>query len=114
LVLPPEYADWLAMGDREGVALEPSHRLASLRSAEAEQRILAPVDGDEYEQAPGVDARYATLALSATPDARGRQPAWYVDGRPHREARWRIEPGQHVIRAVWQGGGADSVRVVVR
>ena len=119
VVLPAEYAERIGMGAGVGIGGAPTHRLASMRSQPGEssgpaQRILSPADGDEYELPPGVDRRYATLALSATPGADGRLPVWYIDGRPHRDARWRIEAGRHVIRAVWQGGGEDEVVVVVR
>ena len=113
VVLPPEYAEWLAMEEHEGVALAATDAARSDQVA-GERRILSPANGDEYEFSPAVDARYATLALSATPGTDGLPPAWYVDGRPHQNPRWRIETGRHVIRAVWQDGGEDEVVVVVR
>jgi penicillin-binding protein 1C len=123
-MLPPEYAEWLAMEAPRGFALAADRGFASAGSAEERQdaadltngapRIISPLDGDEYEAPPDTDTRYATLPLLATPDADGRTARWYVDGKPHDASRWRIAPGTHVIRAVWSGGRSDSVRVTVR
>ncbi len=102
--LPAEYAEWAAG--------EPG-RFGRMAAAGQDRRfrIVAPRDGDRYDVPLGVEARYATLALRA---AGAEGPVrWLVDGREVRGDRWRIAPGEHVIRAVAGSGEADEVRVVV-
>lgn len=112
--LPPEYAEWLASAER------PDHDvgLATTEDPGDEPapayRIVSPLHGDRYEVPPGTDARYATVALTATPMSAAAAPRWTIDGRPHDGVRWRLEPGTHTIRATWPNGRADSVRVEVR
>ncbi|HEY8469894.1 MAG TPA: hypothetical protein VIL18_09635, partial [Longimicrobiales bacterium] len=130
VVLPPEYTEWLAMGEAEGgfagvddgspdaIAVaprRPGHEGGAAREAGASnggvRRILSPADGDVYERPVGVDPRYATIPLLAA----GEEPVrWFVDGVPHHGARWRLVPGVHVIRAEWASGVRDSVRIEVR
>ena len=115
-VLPPEYAEWAAQYGADAVlaAAGVAHAEPGDGTNDVAYRILSPLDGDVYERPVGVDPRYATIPLAAagaTPDEPVR---WFVDGRPLGGARWRLEPGTHVIRAEWPGGHADSVRVTVR
>jgi membrane carboxypeptidase/penicillin-binding protein PbpC len=106
--LPPEYAEW--------IAFERSPRVTSVQPEPAAAgtpfRILSPADGDRYRIPPGIDRRYATLALRAynPGDARLR---WLVDGRPVGSGRWPLVPGAHTIRAVSANGASDQVRIVV-
>ncbi|MGH7537829.1 MAG: hypothetical protein ACREMF_04280, partial [Gemmatimonadales bacterium] len=82
-------------------------------SVSAPFRITSPRDGDRYSLPAGVDPHYATIALrtSGGDTARVR---WFVDGRPWREARWRLMPGRHTIRAVTDRGESDEIRIDVR
>jgi len=74
--------------------------------------ITSPLDGDRYEIPPGVDRRYATIALSAigTDDA----VRWLVDDRPITGNRWPLASGTHRIRAIAPAGQSAEVRVQVR
>jgi penicillin-binding protein 1C len=105
VVLPPEYSEWAAAErGRRGM-----HTRFAAGSETGRFHILSPQDGDHYEVPPGVEARYATLSLQATePGAR-----WFVGGREIRGARWRLVPGEHVVRALSPTGAHDEVRIVV-
>jgi hypothetical protein len=81
---------------------EPSARLT----------ITSPEDGDRYQVPPGVDGRYATVALRATGVPRGQTLRWYVDGLPVASGRWPIVPGRHRVRAQ-AGELSDEVEVRV-
>jgi len=78
--------------------------------------IVSPRHGDTYRFVPGVDPKFATIALRAGPSADCRAPRakcrveWFVDGRRHEAARWALVPGLHRIRAV---AGAESDEVTV-
>ena len=71
--------------------------------------IVSPLDGDVYRVPPGVDARYATVALRAVG---GGEVRWTIDGRAIDQARVPLERGEHVLRAV-AGRMRDEVRIVV-
>ncbi len=107
-VLPPEYAEWAAASEGPAVAAR-----SAAEDAGVAYRIISPLDGDRYERPAGVDARYATVALTAVGGRADEPVAWFVDGARTRAARWRLVPGTHTIRAVWASGHADSVRIVV-
>ncbi len=107
-VLPPEYAEWAAASEGAAVAAR-----SAAEDAGVAYRIISPLDGDRYERPAGVDARYATVALTAVGGRADEPVAWFVDGARTRAARWRLVPGTHTIRAVWASGHADSVRIVV-
>lgn len=129
VTLPPEYAEWAAERGSDLMAQPEAARLAAVRPASAKStgthtataasepphRILSPLDGDIYEVPVGVDARYATIPLIATGGGGGEgRVRWFVDGREVHAVRWRLELGEHLIRAEWGAGVADSVRIVVR
>lgn len=116
--LPPEYAEWargstrlasvsLGVAESPAVADRPT-ALADTPTSRA--RIVSPAGGDVFFVPPAMDPRYATVPLVGVPDG----AVWSIDGRPHREARWRIEEGPHWIVAEWPSGVRDSVRVEVR
>jgi penicillin-binding protein 1C len=76
-------------------------------------RITSPLDGDRYQVPPGVDSRYATVALST---AGARDPTsvrWFVDGSGWHRARLSLTPGEHLIRALTPRGDSAQVRIVV-
>lgn len=114
-ILPPEYAEWAAQrADADIAAATSADDRLEAGSGDVAYRILSPLDGDVYERPVGVDPRYATIPLAAAGASPDEPVRWSVDGRPLDGARWRLEPGTHVIRAEWPGGHADSVRVTVR
>lgn len=81
------------------------------RNAERLQ-ITSPAQGDVYRIPPGVERRYATIALRATGAPAGRRVRWFVDGQPAGEDRWRLVPGRHRLRAE-AGTMTDEVEFVV-
>jgi membrane carboxypeptidase/penicillin-binding protein PbpC len=110
VVLPGEYATWAGTGPRAepevlGAAREPASEAGPIR-------IVSPQDGDRYTVPVGIDPRYATVALRAS-GGNGAPVRWYVDGRAWMEERWRLVPGEHVIRAVAADGRIDTVRIIV-
>ena len=115
--LPPEYAEWAEQtGSRSDVAQagqqEAPVKVAAPWSADREPlRILSPQDGDKYRIPPGVEARYATIALRAAGGAGAIR--WWVDGRPAATTRWQLVPGTHIIRAMTASGDSDEVRIAV-
>jgi penicillin-binding protein 1C len=74
--------------------------------------ITSPQDGDHYRLPPGVDPRYATVALRASGAPENVPVRWYVDGRLTTDPRWRLVPGSHRFRAEAVGLSAE-VSVVV-
>lgn len=117
LVLPGEYADWQG-------AEEPRDRVSLLASGVVEPpvqhpdtaptsfKIVSPQDGDRYQMPPGVDPRYATIALRAAGKPAGTRVRWYVDDLPVTTERWRLSPGRHRFTA-HAGRSAASVEVYV-
>src|SRR5262249_48094353 len=73
VVCPAEYAEWVSQHPADTAIA-----LAGDRGARTPFRIVSPQDGDRYRVPPGVDARYATIALRAvgSPGA----VRWSVDG----------------------------------
>jgi penicillin-binding protein 1C len=136
--LPVEYAEWAErselrrsqVGVSVGVnvilsgAKEPKPEHGLLRSAQDDNtdtapprpaagfHIVSPRDGDVYRLTPGVDARYATVALRAAGGRGDGGIRWAVDDVPHDGTRWTLEPGRHRVRAVSASG--DSAEVTVR
>jgi penicillin-binding protein 1C len=115
VVLPPEYAEWLGRYRVELPALVGWPRVDP-GSADARGdrfRIVSPRDGDRYARPPGVDPRYATLALRAIGGPDAEPIRWWVDGVRVEGPRWTLRPGRHTIRAEAATGEWDEVRVVV-
>jgi hypothetical protein len=75
-------------------------------------RIVSPSEGDVYRMPPGVESRYATVALRAA-GGPGETVRWTVDGSPYREIRWPLQPGRHRFRAVSSAGDSAEVTVSV-
>ncbi|HEY6060730.1 MAG TPA: penicillin-binding protein 1C [Gemmatimonadales bacterium] len=107
--LPAEYAEWAA-GTQGAFPVT-----AAVASAEPDRfRILSPQDGDRYTIPVGGDPRYATIALRAAGgESDGSRVHWLVDGRAWHEARWRLVPGRHTVRAVNARGESDMVTIDV-
>jgi hypothetical protein len=106
--LPVEYVEWAGT---QGV----SPVTAAVAGTEPDRfRILSPQDGDRYTIPVGGDPRYATIALRAAGGGSdGSRVRWLVDGREWREARWRLVPGRHTIRAIDARGNGDVVTIDV-
>jgi penicillin-binding protein 1C len=97
--LPAEYAEWEQQS--AGRSAERRIRVTAPDSAttDAGFRILSPRSGDVYRIPPGVEPRYATVALRAAGGDASRAIRWYVDGRRLDGTRWALASGAHVIRA---------------
>jgi penicillin-binding protein 1C len=106
--LPAEYAEWAGTQSASPIS-------AAVASTEPERfRILSPQDGDRYTIPVGGDPRYATIALRAAGSGSdGSRVRWLVDGHEWREARWRLVPGRHTIRAIDARGNSDVVTIAV-
>jgi penicillin-binding protein 1C len=132
-VLPPEYAEWIALNERarSEVAVgsdatpAPSRGAADVNASQDEsplarsaadrrRAILSPLDGDVYERPVGADPRYATIPLVASGTDNADPVRWLADGRPLDGSRWRLEPGAHTISAHWPDGATHTVRITVR
>ncbi|UCF18813.1 MAG: penicillin-binding protein 1C [Gemmatimonadota bacterium] len=111
VVLPPEYAEWLDL-DRGQFWASASEGDLPASSDGAEFRIISPQDGDIYSQPPGVEARYATIALRAVGGTSDRV-RWWVDGAEIDAPRWQLRPGQHTIRAQAGNGDWDQVTITI-
>jgi hypothetical protein len=72
---------------------------------------MPPTDGDVYHLPPGVEARYATIALRAA-GGTGQPVRWFVDGREQHISRWPLTVGVHQV-AAW-GGRGSSAQVTIR
>jgi penicillin-binding protein 1C len=113
--LPAEYAEWM---ERSGVP-RASPAVSAMRAGAAAAgwvesfRIVSPNEGDVYRRPPGVDGRYATVALRAAGGEPGTPVRWMVDGAPYREARWTLRPGRHRFRAISASGDSAEVTVTV-
>lgn len=117
--LPAIFAEWaagrvdiagLGQGTAAGAVASSVSPAPNPHSPAAIFHIVSPLDGDIYRVPPGVDARYATIALRAVGGS--DEVRWTVDGRAIGEARLPLERGEHVIRAV-AGRTHDEVRIVV-
>ncbi|HEY9505584.1 MAG TPA: penicillin-binding transpeptidase domain-containing protein, partial [Gemmatimonadales bacterium] len=108
--LPAEYADWMERAEMARAGPPP----AAPRAAPVEGfRIVSPYEGDVYRLPPGVEARYATVALRAAGGPAGALVRWTVDGSPHGGSRWALQPGRHRFRAVSAAGDSAEVTVSV-
>jgi len=117
VTLPAEFAEWRAQGgdamlDARG---DSARHVAPATAGEPPVRrfrIASPQDGDRYQVPPGVDARYATIALRAE----GADPLsvrWFVDGQPTSVHRLPLVAGTHVIRASASASETDEIRVTI-
>ncbi len=109
VTLPVEYAEWaqqsLAHVAQGGTA-------PGSREVPARFQIVSPREGDIYRLSPGVEPRFATVALRAA-GGRGGAVRWIVDGVPHGAGRWNLQSGAHRFRAVSAAGDVDEVNVRV-
>lgn len=90
----------------------PQPRVERAPAAPARFRILSPLDGDRYTIPPGIEAKYATIALRAN-GAGAERVEWTVDGKQFAGDRWSLAAGEHVIEAASARGETARVRIVV-
>ena len=86
--------------------------LGSLTERASRLAITSPQHGDHYRLPPGVDPRYASIALRATGIGSTAAVRWYVDGRRVATSRWVLRAGRHEIRAE-AGSDRAAVRITV-
>ncbi len=111
---PGEYRAWAEQNGLDRPAGPAPVTAAPAVIAATEFRILSPLDGDAYQIPPGIDPRYATIALRAAGAPADGVVQWWVDGAPAASSRWQLRPGAHAIRAVAASGRAAQVRIQVR
>ncbi len=115
LSVPAEYVEWLDKLEADEEMMVAAAGLRDARaafSAATRFYIISPRNGDRYRLPPDVEARYATIALRAA-GAEAEAIRWWADGVEIAAQRWRLEPGEHTIRAVARNGQADEVHIVV-
>ncbi|MEP7326316.1 MAG: penicillin-binding protein 1C [Gemmatimonadota bacterium] len=112
LVMPAEYQEWA--DQTHVVQAEFSEALASADdSSSGGFRISSPRDGDVYQVPPGVEARYATLALRAAGAGAEGRLRWTINGKPYGDRRWALEPGRYTFVARASSGIGDSASIQV-
>jgi len=111
LSLPMEFTEWAVSTQPAGPAPlpRPARPLPPPGSV-TRFTITSPADGDHYQIPPGVEARYATIALRAAGNP--RPVRWYVNDEPVGSARWPLASGRHRIRAT-SGSQSDEVTITV-
>ena len=112
VVLPAVYQEW---AEQVGIPRQKA-LVAQAEAADSTGgafRITSPSAGDRYSVPPGVDRRYATIALRT---AGGKDPGrirWAVNGTPVNAVRWPLQPGRFTVTATATTGEADSVQIEV-
>ncbi|HUC40734.1 MAG TPA: hypothetical protein VMR92_07845, partial [Gemmatimonadales bacterium] len=110
IVWPAEYIEW---AEQNGAAGEAAASETAANGGGSQFQIVSPRTGDRYEIPPGIDPRYATIALRAATTAADGAVHWFIDGRQVRESRWVLVPGAHLVRAVAASGASDETRIEV-
>jgi len=115
VVWPAEYLEWAEQnGQIEAAAGETAAATkTAAKGGGAQFQIVSPRDGDRYEIPPGIDPRYATIALRAAAAPADGAVRWFVDGRQIHNSRYVLTPGTHVFRAVAASGATDETRIDV-
>jgi penicillin-binding protein 1C len=112
IVLPAMYQEW---AEQSGVG----QRKFSVREAETEGggsagfRITSPASGDRYSVPPGVEARYASIALRSAGAGDPARIRWSVNGTAVHGSRWTLTPGRFTVTARSNAGEVDSVHIEV-
>ena len=115
IVWPAEFVEWAEQNGRAEHQTEvpPVHLAESGSGGEdrgaSQFQIVSPRAGDRYEIPPGIDPRYATIALRAASGPGDASVTWFVDGHRIVASRWTLVPGRHVARAVTAAGKSDEV-----
>jgi len=97
-------------GETASIAAAPTD--TRVRAPTEPFRIVAPQEGDRYEVRPGVEHRYATIALRAG-GGLGRAVRWFVDDMALAGDRWPLHAGAHIVRAEAGPGEQAEVRIEV-
>jgi penicillin-binding protein 1C len=113
---PAEFVQWVAENDLAEATdtVRYGGGVARLAAADGTFRIVSPLDGDRYAVPPGMDARYATIALRAVGRPEDEPVRWLVDGRRTGSTRWQLRAGMHTIRAVAASGRTARATIEVR
>jgi hypothetical protein len=106
-----EYAEWAAT-ERDAAFAPEVQPVSSRGGSVTRLTIISPEQGDLYRIPPGVESRYASIALRAAGAARPEDIRWYVDGRHVGGPRWILVPGRHQIRAETGRERADVTIIV--
>lgn len=121
VVLPARFADWEASEHalpttfvRTSGPAEAATTGRGNDAARAPLVLLSPRDGDEYVLPSGPERSVATVPLRATGRGADGPLTWTIDGRPVDAARWRPDPGEHVVRVRSVHGDVREARVRVR
>lgn len=116
VVWPAEYVEWAEQNGRaanETAAGEAAAHETAAKGGGSQFQIVSPRTGDRYEIPPGMDSRYATIALRASTTRADGPVRWFVDARPVSQPRWALVPGRHVVRAIAASGASDEVLIEV-
>jgi penicillin-binding protein 1C len=114
VVWPAEYVDWAAQnGASPPVPLSTRRRGGTVGEGAGQFQIVSPRADDRYEIPPGMDPRYATIALRAATMPGDGAVRWFVDGRRVLDSRWVLVTGTHVVRAVTTSGRSAETRFEV-
>ncbi len=112
---PAEYVEWAEQNGRSEPAANETAASAAAAGgaggaggAGAQFQIVSPRSGDRYEIPPGIDRRYATVALRVASTPADGAVRWFVDGRQIHTYRYVLVPGAHVVRAVAASGATDE------
>ena len=113
VVLPALYQEWV----EQSGAGSRTYAIAESATGEGAQgggfRITSPAAGDRYGVPPGVDPRYATIALRSVGSADPAGVRWTVNGREVRGGRWTLAPGRFTVMARARSGEVDSIHFEV-
>lgn len=112
VALPAEYQEWADQTHAVRAEVSAAPTTAGDLSS-GRFRISSPRDGDVYQVPPGVEPRYATLALRAAGAGADGRLSWTINDRPYGEPRWGLEPGRYSFVARTPSGSVDSVRIQV-
>ncbi|MEO8199066.1 MAG: penicillin-binding protein 1C [Gemmatimonadota bacterium] len=111
VVLPAMYGEWSQQASLAALTYATDH---SPESPGVEPfRIVSPVSGDRYQVPPGVEPRYATIALRTAGGAGLGKVRWLVNGKPTSNLRWMLVAGRHAFIAERSSGERDSVVINV-
>jgi penicillin-binding protein 1C len=121
LDLPDDYRAWARAARLELAPQAESRLCAGTEPREGPPRLVitSPRARGRILRDPEVPQALSTLLLAARVEPADEEILWLVDGAsiarvgaPH-EARWRLESGTHVIRAVGARGGQSAPVTVV-
>ena len=113
VVWPAEYVEWAEQSGASVPPLRMAERGSGGEDRGGQFQIVSPRSGDRYEIPPGIDPRYATIALRAAATPADGAVRWFVDGRQIHNSRYVLVPGTHVIRAVAASGASAETRIDV-